>query len=103
MKLFWVLFQTAIVAAVASWLLDSKATTNGTAAVIVGFLCAGLVTMFIFEARLLPSRIARLILWSRHALRRESEGENLSLPRSSRRLSYPAEQGRRIRIGKNSR
>jgi hypothetical protein len=95
----WMLFQGAIVAAVGGFLVQTKATTSGIAAGIVGMLCAALVTAIIFEIRLLPFRLSRLIARARDLLRRQPRGEDLSLTRSGRGAGQLPEQFGRTRIG----
>jgi hypothetical protein len=94
----WMLFQGAIVAAVGGFLVQTKATTNGVAAGIVGMLCAVLVTAIIFEIRLLPFRLFRLIARARNLLRRQPRGKDLSLTRSGGRAGQLPQQFGRSRI-----
>ena len=61
-------------------------------------LCAALVTAIIFEIRLLPFRLSRLIARVRNLLRRQPRGEDLSLTRSGGRAGQLPEQFGRSRI-----
>ena len=70
----WMLFQGAIVTAVAGFILQKQLTNNGVAAGIIGMVCAALVTAIIFELRLLPARISRLIARTGKVLRRAPNG-----------------------------
>jgi hypothetical protein len=103
MRVFlWMIFQGAIVTLVAGFLLQNKLTTNGIAAGIVGVVCAALITAIIFEIRLLPFRISRLIARTRNLLRREPSGDDLSLSGSSRDARQLPEQFSRPRVGHDS-
>jgi hypothetical protein len=98
----WMLFQGAIVTAVAGFILQEKMTDNGVAAGMAGMLCAALVTAIIFELRLLPFRISRLVTRAGKLLRREPGGDDLSLPRFGGDPGKLAEQFRRSRISHDS-
>ena len=95
----WMLFQGAIVTLVAGFILTHwPEPHNPTAAAIIGMVCAALVTAIIFELRLLPFRISRLIARARKMLRREPRSDGLSLPRAGGDTGQLPEQFRRPRI-----
>jgi hypothetical protein len=94
----WMLFQGAIVAVVAGFILSNGPAHNPVAAGIIGMVCAALVTAIIFELRLLPFRISRLVTRASKVLRREPRSDGLSLPRTGGDTGQLAEQFRRPRI-----
>jgi hypothetical protein len=95
----WMLFQGAIVTAVAGFILNNGPAHNPVAAGIIGMVCAALVTAIIFEIRLLPFRISRLIARAGKLLRREPSSDDLSLSRFGGDPGKLSEQFRRPRIG----
>jgi hypothetical protein len=96
----WMLFQGAIVTVIAGFILTHWTEPhNPVAAGIIGMVCAALVTAVIFEIRLLPFRISRLITRAGKLLRRKPSGDDLSLPRFGGDPGKLAEQFRRPRIG----
>ena len=98
------LFQGAIVTMVAGFILTHwQEPHNPVAAGIIGIVCAAIITAIIFELRLLPFRIARLIARAGKLLRREPSGDDLSLPRFGGDPGKLSEQFRRPRIGHDTR
>lgn len=97
------LFQGAIVTVVAGFLLsDVREPHNPVAAGIIGMVCAALATALIFEIRLLPFRISRLIARAGKLLRRKPGRDDLSLPRTGRDTGQLPKQFSRPRVGHDS-
>ena len=97
------LFQGAIVTVVAGFILTHwQEPHNPVAAGIIGVVCAALATAIIFELKLLPFRIARLIARAGKVLRREPSCDDISLSRTGRELGQLPKQFSRLRIGSDA-
>ena len=97
------LFQGAIVTVVAGFILTHwQEPHNPVAAGIIGMVCAALATAIIFEIRLLPFRIARLVTRARKVLRSDPGCDDMSLSRTGRELGQLPKQFGRPRIGSDA-
>ena len=96
-KLGWMTFQAVVFVTVTAFCLKDG-LKNGFAAAVVGMVAAALATAILFEVKFLPARISSLFIRSRHLLRREPGGDDLSLPRVGRCPGELPEQVRRPRI-----